>query len=274
MQFRSLTEADLPRAAALSAVVGWNQTQADWRLFLDGGPVHVVDDGDADCLAASAAVIRHGDAAAWISMVLVRPDRRRAGLATELMRWAVDAAAGMRVVALDATPAGRPVYAKLGFRDAFGFARWRITSPLAAPDVRVRPVREEDWPLVLALDEEAFGAPRKGLLRSFASRLPAAAWVAEDGGGFALGRDGRLVTQIGPVVAKDAATGLALLAAAQRGAGGAPIVADIADSATDAVAAVQAAGGEQLRPFTRMTLGATLGGRPQLLVAMGGPEFG
>src|SRR5690606_12627508 len=134
----------------------------------DGGPVRVVDDGDVDCLAASAAVIRHGDAAAWISMVLVRPDRRRAGLATELMRWAVEAASGVRVVALDATPAGRPVYARLGFRDAFGFARWRIPSALSAPDVPVRPVRAEDWPAMLALDATAFGAPREGLLRGFA----------------------------------------------------------------------------------------------------------
>lgn len=273
MQTRPMTEADLPRAAALSAAAGWNQTEADWRLFLAGGTVRVVDDGDPACLAASAAVLRHGAAAAWISMVLVRPDRRRAGLATALMGWAVAVAPGGACVALDATPAGRPVYARLGFGDAFGFARWRVAAPLAAPPVAVRPITAADWPALCALDAAAFGAPRADMLRSFAARLPGAAWMAADGSGYALGRDGRLAPQIGPVVACDGATGLALLAAAQRGAGGA-VVADVADAAAEVVAALAKAGAERLRPFTRMTRGAALPGDPARLVAMGGPEVG
>lgn len=273
MHTRAMTEADLPRAAALSAAAGWNQTEADWRLFLDGGTVRVVDDGDPACLAASAGVLRHGPDAAWISMVLVRPDRRRAGLATALMGWAVAAASGIGCVALDATPAGRPVYARLGFGDAFGFARWRVAAPLRAPAIGVRPMTEADWPAVAALDAAAFGAPRAAMLRSFAARLPGAAWMASDGSGYALGRDGRLAPQIGPVVAGNAATGLALLAAAQRGIGG-PFVADIADKAGEVAAALTRAGAEQLRPFTRMTLGAPPPGDAARLIAMGGPEVG
>ena len=165
MQARPLTEADLPRAVALSTLVGWNQTAADWRAFLEGGAVRALDDDHPDCLAATAAVLPFGRDLAWISMVLVRPDRRREGLATRLMRWAVEHLHGTRCAALDATPAGREVYRGLGFADAFGFARWRLDGPLRAPPVPVRPVLEADWPSLLARDAEAFGAPRGALLR-------------------------------------------------------------------------------------------------------------
>lgn len=268
MQPRPLTEADLPRAAALSALAGWNQTPADWRIFLHDGDTRVLDDGDPASLAASAAVLRFGRDLAWISMVLVRPDRRRQGLASALMRWAVAELDGVACIALDATPDGRQVYRRLGFADVFGFTRWRVDSaPVAG--VGVRPLREGDWPALLSLDEAAFGAPRAPLLRGFARRLPAAAWIAEDGSGFVLGRDGLRAPGLGPLVAADHATARALLAAARHGVG-APVLLDLADDA----AGVAAGLGERLRGFTRMTRGAAPPGDARRLVAMGGPEFG
>jgi GNAT superfamily N-acetyltransferase len=273
MPFRPLTEADLPRAVALSTLVGWNQAEADWRVFADEGRVAALDDGEAASLAATAAVLPFGADLAWVSMVLVRPDRRREGLATRLMRWAVEELAGTRCIALDATPAGREVYRQLGFEDVFGFARWRLGDGIAAPDVAVRPLRDADWPTLLAQDATAFGASRESLLRGFARRFPQAAWVAADGSGFALGRDGVRAAQIGPVVARDPATAMALVAAAQRAIGG-PVLLDLADGATEVAGALAQAGAERLRPFTRMTLGAAPPGEAQQLVAMAGPEFG
>src|SRR3954468_8032392 len=113
--FAPLPTAALPRAAALSALIGWNQNVEDWRIFAEQGAVRMLEDGDPRALAATAAVLPYGERVAWISMVLVRPDRRREGLATALMRWAVEhlQATGIPCIALDATPAGRPVYAKL-----------------------------------------------------------------------------------------------------------------------------------------------------------------
>ncbi len=265
---RELSEADLPRAGALSALVGWNQNHADWRFFLDHGATRALDDDDPACLAATAAVLPFGGDIAWISMVLVRPDRRREGLATDLMRWVIEAAPR---AALDATPAGREVYRRLGFEDVFGFTRWRLAGVPAAPTRSVRPLREADWPTLLERDARAFGASRESLLRDFARRLPAAAWIAEDGS-FALGRDGLRLPQIGPVVARDAGTALALVAAARAAIG--PCLLDLHDDATAIAAALDSAQGERLRPFTRMTRGRTLPGDPAALFAMAGPEFG
>ena len=128
MEIRPLTAADLPRAAALSALGGWSQTGADWGEFLAGGAERArrcMDDGDPGSLAATAATLAFSPRLAWISMVLVRPGLRRRGHASALVRWAVAnlREAGVASLALDATPAGREVYAKLDFRVLWGFQR-------------------------------------------------------------------------------------------------------------------------------------------------------
>lgn len=269
--FRAATPPDLPRAAALSACIGWNQLPADWRIFLDQGAVRVLDDGDAGCLAASAATLPYGADLAWISMVLVRPDRRREGLATALMRWAIDHAAAPSLV-LDATPAGREVYRRLGFRDVFGFARWTLPHALPGRDA-MRPLAEADWDWILPLHDDVFGAPRAALLRGFAQRLPEAAFVAPDRSGFVLARDGLRAPQIGPVVARDEAQALSLIAAA-RAALGRPAVIDLADGAAAIAASITASGGESLRPFTRMARGAMPSAKPEQNFVFAGPEFG
>jgi GNAT superfamily N-acetyltransferase len=269
--FRDATPQDLPRAAALSARIAWNQLPADWRVFLDQGAVRVLDDGDAACLAASAATLPCGADLAWISMVLVRPDRRREGLATQLMRWAIDHAARPCLM-LDATPAGREVYRRLGFEDVFGFARWSLPKALQS-GAATRPMEEADWDWVLALDRAAFGAPRPALLRGFARRLPQAALVTPDRSGFVLARDGLRAPQIGPVVARDEGQALSLLAAA-RAALGTSAVIDLADSATTIAASIAAAGGESLRPFTRMARGRVPSAKPEQNFVFAGPEFG
>jgi len=266
-------DADLPRAQALSALAGWNQTEDDWRLFLRHGRVWVADDGDPRCLAATAAVLPFGAELAWVSMVLVRPDLRRQGIATRLMQWAIDDAGKDRTLALDATPAGQAVYAQLGFHDVFTFTRWRLVADSAAPAAAVHALRDDDWPAVHALDQAAFGTPRAMLLHAFAGRLPASGWIADDGSGFALGRDGAVLPQIGPVVARDPTTALALIAAAKRAIGGAVLL-DLADSQDEIATALSRAGTEPLRSFTRMARGGILPGRPRHLIAMAGPEFG
>ncbi len=283
MKPRALTAADLPRAAALSALIGWNQTEADWAAFIGDGQARGMDGEDAASLAASAATIGYGPELAWISMVLVRPALRRQGHASALMRWAVESlqARGVGCLALDATPAGRPVYARMGFRDAWGLARWLLPVPLATPlavqpATAVRPLRAQDWSAVLALDLAGFGAPRPALLHSFAARLPQAAWVAEAGGriiGAILGRDGLHVPGLGPLWAPDAITARALLTAARNALPGAAIL-DLCDHAPGLAEWLTAQGAAPQRLLTRMVLGADLPGDAAGYLAAAGPEFG
>ncbi|MCW5635064.1 MAG: GNAT family N-acetyltransferase [Rubrivivax sp.] len=302
----ALTDASPAELLALSDAAHWNQTEEDWRamLAISQGLAWGVRVRDAatggTVLAASTLVLPYqpGEANqppfAWISMVLVLPPWRGHGFAGALLRRALDELAARRLrPVLDATPAGRPVYLRQGFVDGWGFTRWRrkavAGAVVAAPPVRgpmagIRPRRAADWPAIEALDRPAFGANRVPLLRLMSRRLPQAAWVAEKDGalrGYLLGRDGRTALQLGPLVADDDRTALALLQAglpavgATAAASGRDVIVDLRDACRGIAAWLQGTGFVAERPFTRMVHGR--GGPPgdaARQVLMAGPELG
>ena len=280
-EFAPLRDADLPRAAALSALIGWNQTEADWRLFLHHGAVRALDDGDAAALAATAAVLPYGPGVAWISMVLVRSGPPPCGAGD-----GADALGGR------ASAGGAPALHRAGRNagGAGGLSPARLPRPLgiralgparcAARRARRRgapPERAAEWPALLALDAAAFGAPREFLLRDFAARCPDAALVVGDAGGglrgALLARDGVRGPQLGPLYAADAAAARALLAAGLAARPGAVLDLHVGDP-HGLHAWLQAHGGAVQRPFTRMALGADPPGDPDRILAVAGPEFG
>jgi GNAT superfamily N-acetyltransferase len=259
---------DIAGCVALSAAAGWNQNAADWRLMLEQGEGWGLQLRDGT-LVASTLVIPYGSFA-WVSMVLVLPGHRRKGHASRLLRVALAALARANLTpVLDATAAGREVYRQEGFRDAWGFKRFVVQRKAQPPEPsRVRGLREADWPWILALDRAAFGGDRGPLLRSLASRLPAAALVAE-GEGFLLGRDGRAALQLGPLVADSAAAAQSLFKTALAQAWG-PLYLDIADHAV-----LPPAGLAEQRSFTRMVYGPSPApGERSKVFLVAGPELG
>lgn len=274
-----LTAGELDAAQVLVAEAGWNQHAADWRVFLELGSAFAVKDGEGR-LAATAATLPYPSGFGWISMVLVAKAFRRRGIATRLLQRCIEElrAAGM-VPVLDATPAGREVYRPLGFRDGWGIQRWRRTgaAPVVEVEDGVRALRDEDWAALLALDAAAFGCDRAPLLAQLRARSTAFACVKEEGGrlrGFLLGREGRIATQLGPIVAEDAGTAAALASwAVARLA--APVIVDTLERHARFAQALATHGFDRERPYTRMALGREgLFGDPARLVAIAGPEFG
>ncbi len=265
---------------ALSRAAGWNQSEADWRLLLQMGHGWGLARADGT-LVASTLVLPYGAAFAWVSMVLVLPEERRKGHASVLLKRALSdlEALGLTPV-LDATPAGREVYVREGFRDSWGFGRFFLRAARlarAGPPAGVRPLVEADWPAILELDTPAFGTSREPLLKALARRLPQAALVAERDGrirAFLLGRDGREAHQLGPLVALDREAAPALLAAALARVA-APLYMDIGDQAPALRACAEAHGFVLQRRFTRMVLGAGRApGDTGRMMAVAGPELG
>jgi len=256
---RRLRQKDIDQAVLLSQEAGWNQIPADWRIFLELGSAIAVLDGDR--IVATAAMLPYGGRFAWISMVLVTAAYRRRGLASWLLRYCVSQLVRDGVVPiLDATPAGREVYLRLGFRDAWTMHRlvleqWQDRSVFDGPrDVAVRRLKRSDWPAIIAYDGAVFGAERERLLRGLARRLPQAALVAERAGrmtGFLLGRDGRRMTQIGPLCADDVAVARALLAHA-LGDLAPPFTIDLPDRHHTLRGWLSELGFRAERPLTRM----------------------
>src|SRR3981081_2474369 len=119
----SLTPPELDDVGALVAEALWNQLPADWRIFIERGHVYAAQTQKGR-IVATTATLPYGDRFAWISMVLVKGKYRRHGLATQLMRQAMDELGREgRIPILDATPDGRAVYRRLGFEESRGFGR-------------------------------------------------------------------------------------------------------------------------------------------------------
>src|SRR5271166_2565411 len=223
----SLSSVEFDDVGALVAEARWNQTAADWRVFIERGRVRAASI-ESGRIIATTATLPYGDRFAWISMVLVAGAYQRRGLATLLMRRAMDdLSAACLVPVLDATPDGRPVYLALGFVDCWGFHRLRRERQGAQKDangrirppagIAIRPITDADWPGLYAYDAAAFGAERSAVLDGLRGRLPAAELIAESGDrivGFCLGRDGRIAAHIGPLVAENDAIARAILARA------------------------------------------------------------
>ncbi|MCX7231401.1 MAG: GNAT family N-acetyltransferase [Burkholderiales bacterium] len=280
---------------ALSGAAGWNQDADDWAHMLAAGRGWGLSQADGT-LVASTVVLPYGPADglgggfAWVSMVLVLPQCRGRGHASRLLREALGwlSARGL-VPVLDATPAGHPVYRREGFVDAWALARHAREGGAPAPraavpeGLRIEPLREAHWAALQALDAPAFGGDRSALLRALGARAPRLAHVAlRDGAvtGYVLGRPGRGATQLGPLVATDAATGVALLDAALAAAPG-RVLADAPDRQDAMHAALRARGFAVQRPFTRMlhagdapAAQARAPGDPSTLRLIAGPELG
>jgi len=207
--------------------------------------------------------------------------QRRRGLATRLLhRCIADVTAAGLVPVLDATSAGRAVYAPLGFIEAWGFARFaseRRVVQLAETSIAIEPIADDAWSALCAYDNGVFGSDRSQILARMRGRLPPANLLARHGGrivGMLLGREGRIASHLGPLIADDDVTALALLRRALNGINGTVYI-DIADAKGEARRWLEASGFAQQRPFTRMLLGRSESfGDLTRTFAVIGPEFG
>lgn len=280
LQFGAVGAGDIAGCMALSAEAGWNQTAADWALFVRHGTVFGLPGPDRH-LVATGAVLPYPQCFAWISMVLVTAARRRARIGARILATCCAEIARCGLVAvLDATPAGERVYRPLGFEPILTLSRWQGQGSGQgagrglAPPAGIRPAKESDLADIAAIDAAAFGARRPFLLESFFRRAPHLALLTESAGGFVLARPGRLATQVGPLVAADEISAAALLnAVLDRLAG--PVFLDLCDRWSHLINQVRRRGFTVQRPFLRMALRRRAPfGNVEVSFVVAGPEFG
>ena len=272
-----LTLADVAGGLALSGAAGWNQTADDWAFFIEQG--HAIGFRTASgALIATAAAVVYSGGLGWISMVLVEHDWRHRGLASLLMETIVKRLQSLHITpVLDATPAGEPVYRHLGFRTGFELERWQsggAPPPAPSASAEVRRAEAADLDAIATLDQAVSGTGRRALLQNFFARADTQGWVARDGSGFLLARAGRRATQIGPLVARDAAAAIELLSAALATLTG-PVFLDVPKRWAQIAAWLERAAFTRQRPYVRMALGS---GAPldcgDRMFVLAGPEFG
>jgi GNAT superfamily N-acetyltransferase len=282
MEFRDMTLDDIGGGLRLCRAAGWNQLADDWRALLEPPSVFRVAETEGRIVGSAGAVV-YGDELAWVCMVLVDPAARGHGLGTTLVEQVLERLGPAGAVGLDATPSGRPVYARFGFVEAYGLARLaRAPSPQRraaanVPGQRVRSLVDRDLPDVLAWDRDVFGADRSRLLRRELAAAPEDALVVERRGelaGYSLGRPGHRAEQIGPVVGRDRSAARAMVTTLVASRPDRRVYLDAPDDA-EWRSDLQQLGFAEQRPFTRMYRGdAVAPGQREPVFAIVGPEFG
>lgn len=273
---RPLTLADIDACMQLVAEAGWNQTANDWNTILEIGEGRGLSrDGQ---LIATAAIVRHGSVG-WVCMVLVTASEQRRGYATRLLEWAGTRLREMGLTpGLDATPAGRQVYRRLGYRDIYSITRLQCDALVAQnPNgCAILSATPDDLEAIAALDRSAFVLDRTPLLASLIRRQPGLAvakFVGSECVGFVLGREGRTATQIGPLVAVDDTVAVELLTAVLSKIDG-PAYIDVPDRHAALHTLLHQRGFTSQRQFTRMLHGRSEPFDDVVMVfALTGPEF-
>lgn len=283
LRMRLLTKADLDFADSLRALAGWNQPRRDWERFLTAEPQGCFLAQWDGVPAGTATTLVYGSELAWIGMLLVHPDFRRRGIGAALIRHSVDylRRRGVRCIKLDATPLGKTVYDGLGFKDEWTFARWETENcrPREAVDEsRIRPWRSEDAKSVDELDSAIFGASRLKMMVALVRDSIFTLVHASSSGaieGYGVLRVGARAFYLGPVVAKSAPVGRALIVALATRVTGKSIYWDAPDPNASVVELPEQLGFTRQRTLTRMYLGENANpGNPQMQFAIAGPETG
>ena len=275
---RRMTHDDVEFGMRLKTEAGWNQTEADWRRFLDMEPegcfVALLDGAPAGTVTTISYEKRFG----WVGMVLVATDFRRRGAGTALLHAGIDYldARGVETVKLDATPMGKLLYDRIGFAEECRLDRWQGTCREHSFD-GVRPVEDRDADAILALDAEAFGADRSRLIRRLLTDNPGRSDVAWDGEvvGYSVTRPGTNAWHVGPAVAATPEAGANLLRAAVDRLKGRDAFVDVLRPNIDAVAALEKLDFVVQRELVRMARGPNRHrGVTDQLFAITAPEKG
>jgi GNAT superfamily N-acetyltransferase len=281
---RVMTEQDVASGVRLNTLAGWNQTESDWRRFLENSPAGCFVTEVGDRCVGTIATICYENRFSWIGMVLVDPEFRGAGIGTHLLHKAIEHLDRINVSAikLDATPLGKPIYLKLGFNPEYEVERWILRRPAVVGSSKSTGSCVISHEMLMAkiceLDRELFGADRSSLLHSLHKESPELASAASKDGfllGYALGRRGLFADHLGPWVATDCEVAQQLLQSFLQHSPRENVIVDYLPSNGAALDMLKAAGFAYSRPLTRMVRGQNLHpGKPESICAILGPEFG
>lgn len=185
IEIRAMTEADIPAADAIGmAAYGRESRRAELarllRLQPDGWLLAEADGQPAGMVGATDF-----GPFTYVGQMGVLPAFQRRGIARALMErllaW-VDGR-GCVVTLLDASDAGYPLYAGMGFAVDDGVARLALAGvpkvdTRVPGSVRVDVMRREDLVEVIAFDTPRFGADRGGVLAAYLAGGAGRAFVA------------------------------------------------------------------------------------------------
>ncbi len=217
LEIRTMTAADIDFAVSLTDRENWGNVASDFTRLTalePGGCFVAWDTGERIGMITTTT---YGDYA-FMGSLIVRPDRRRRGTGESLMRRAMEYLHQKNIacIELDATPAGVPLYRRLGFRDKYASLRlWRPAdgSPSSRESSSSGHNSAETVDIVTAIDRRLTGLDRSRLLARLIEEFSGSAIMdASSPHGYALvyPRSGNRL-HLGPLIAADESTAEAIL---------------------------------------------------------------
>lgn len=204
--YRPMTADDVEAAHQLSVQLKWPHRREDWAMLQRVSQGFVAEDQGR--LIGSAFTCHQGEFST-IGLVIVSDDYQGKGIGRQLMNLAIDAATP-RTAILNATLAGAPLYASMGFVD-FGRVEQRQGNVQAPPATALATgerscvLREADYPRVIELANAASGLDRSSVLKDLLPGVEQSVAIERDGQlqAFALLRPFGRGRCIGPVIAQN-----------------------------------------------------------------------
>jgi len=273
---------DLNQAFGLSNSEGWNQTENDWKLLLENTLNVCIVAEFNNKVIGTATALNHSNKVAWIGMVLVDKSFRGRGVGKMLLTNIIGALKNVDSIKLDATPAGLPLYQKLGFIDEYKI--YRMINPSLqsfkkqAFNCELLNIDPENFSEVLKLDKRIFGTDRTYLLQALLSNYPGKAFLIKRNkklDGYMFGRDGVRFNYIGPVFALSQGSARILISKALESLDIKPVAMDILQDKEELVKWLEMIGFVKQRHFIRMSLKSnSYCGLIKYQYLISGPEFG
>ena len=269
-----MTPADLEPAADLLRRGEFGDRLDFLRWAIERPWMDVLVAADGDRILGTGTGSSHARSG-WVGVIFVTPDARGSGLGRRITRAVLDRLEerGARTQILIASPMGRPIYEREGFRVLDRQVRFAIDGlPIdaddgAGGDPGIRPFSEDDRPAVEALDRAATGEDRRVVLDALVN--PTSTLIAsggDDGDSAVRGFLARAPWRGGALIAPDPADALRLLERRRRSTGtsgraGAGVLAGNERGR----AALRAAGWEEELGGLRMIRGEPLDWQPDAI---------
>jgi len=183
-------------------LTGWDETFNDIKqaLLNPHNAYLTVVDPDSGEFIGIVLTVNLGKVG-FIGHVVVKPEYRNMGIGQELMKEAVSflSREGCTTIKLDAVPLARTLYERVGFQCEVNSYRYVLPVPssevlsarLAKLPQQEQPqissMKESDFPKVLEIDREIFGANREPFLFTLYEEYPDYAFLASDPSGLIVG---------------------------------------------------------------------------------------
>ena len=237
LSIREMRPSDLKALMQIKNAENWNQTEEDWLFLIKSNPQYCLVAVSENKVIGTVTAMNYLQSLAWIGMMLVDKKYRGLSISKILLHKLIKRLDTWNSIKLDATPAGVPVYKKLGFVEEYKIDRM-VCSKLPAQIIdqedtksfEISNIQPVDIHKLIPLDEAIFGIERSELLHFLLKNKADIGFQIKQGGilkGFIFGREGSNYLQIGPLLADSFAMAKILLKTTFETLGGKPLLVDV-----------------------------------------------